>query len=186
MAYTKLVIIIFFLSLCCSSASNAQGNSSFLIDNSHGLSLNFQHIENDTLPRYKLNTMATIISIVYLETMILGYSYLSTYTWGSYFVGGAYAGGAALVIGFYIFSDYEMAPMFTIPYTIGLTALSYYNFRFADSHSNTRKFWTNMIGFHASYLSPVAVALLIKPFRSKQNNVTIQPGIGAVRVTYKF
>lgn len=114
--------------------------------------------------------------IIALESIILGYSYLSTYTWGAYFTGGSFGIGAVGLTGMVIFSE-NSNPEITLPFAVGYGFLTYYNFRFAESHTPTRKFLTNVVGFHATMLSPVLIGLVVKSSISGSKNLSIQPGI---------
>jgi hypothetical protein len=111
-----------------------------------------------------------IMAIFLTETVAFGSAFSSTFQFGDEAIGILYgaSGLAVLVVPFLLKSDSlgssysELAwPQFTIPYGVGLLALSYYNFRYGDSHSDHRKFRTNAIGFNAVVLLSVASAILL-------------------------
>ena len=127
-----------------------------------------------------------IINLVAVESIILGYSFLSRYTWGAYFTGGSFAGASAVMIGMLAFSDMDMNPEFTIPYTIGLSTLAYYNLRFADSHSMTRKFWTNAIGLNTTLIGSFLISGIITHENTSDNRIQIESGLSTLKLTYRF
>ena len=123
--------------------------------------------------------------ILAIESIFLGYSYLSTYTWGAYFTGGSFGVAAAGLTGVLIYSD-NSDPEITLPFAVGFGFLTYYNFRFAETHSPTRKFWTNMIGFHATMLTPIVIGKVFQSNKPESSNLVIQSGINTIKLTYKF
>lgn len=95
-------------------------------------------------------------SVLVIEVVFLTGSFFTRYKAGAYTVGaleGIYAltaGITALTGG----SDFGvMAPSILVG---GLGTLAWYNFKYAEIHSNNRKFFTNFIGLNAT----VGVALL--------------------------
>lgn len=95
-------------------------------------------------------------SVLVLEVVFLTGSFFTRYKAGAYTVG-ALEGFYALSAGIFLItgeSNYGiMAPTLLIG---GLGTLAWYNFKYAEIHSNNRKFFTNFIGLNAS----VGLALL--------------------------
>ena len=122
--------------------------------------------------------------LIPLEGAILGYSYLSIYTWGAYFIGASYVGGSAFLAGVLVYQFHQSEPGFTIPYMVGCAALGYYNIRYAKSHPKKRKFWTNFTGFHATIIISGLSETVVKKFTPK--NIAIQSGHDSIGIIYKF
>lgn len=178
----KNLIVLFILS-CVNISGYSQSLEHFqsYYPESQFLELNFTNLNsnvNDT-------TSFPWPYLIAIESIFLGYSYLSTYTWGAYFTGGSFGVGATGLTGILIYSD-NSNPEITLPLAVGYGFLTYYNFRFAETHSPTRKFWTNMIGFHATMLTPIVIGRVVQITKSESSNLVIQSGINTIRLTYKF
>jgi CDP-diglyceride synthetase len=118
-------------------------------------------------------TGSIIMSIVLLETITFGMSSISYLNYGSEYLGTVYGISS---IGFLTFTtihnikfekehnqkirNYELA----IPFSIGLAALSYYNFKYSDKHSKSRKFWTNVIGLNSTGIFTFASSMIIDKY----------------------
>lgn len=121
-------------------------------------------------------------SLLMVEAIAFGGGALSTVENGAYAAGTIFGAGSATMVGINIFSgsDTNTFPEFTLPYAAGLGVLSYYNFRFAGSHSPRRKFWTNAIGFNAIVVGSIASALIFSRNRKPQPNT----GTGSMQLSY--
>lgn len=103
------------------------------------------------------NWMPVLYTTVFvLEVVFLAGSFFTRYKAGAYTVGAlegiyAFTAGITALTGV---SDFGvMAPSILVG---GLGTLAWYNFKYAETHSNNRKFFTNFIGLNAT----VGLALL--------------------------
>ena len=121
----------------------------------------FVYQTSDTLlnehERPQANWMPVLYTTVFvLEVVFLTGSFFTRYKAGAYTVG-ALEGFYALTAGIIAVtggSDFGvMAPVILVG---GFGTLAWYNFKYADIHSNNRKFFTNFIGLNAT----VGLALL--------------------------
>jgi len=77
-------------------------------------------------------------------------------------------------------------PEFTVPYGIGLLALSYYNFAHASSPRGDRRFWTNAIGVNGTALVSVLTAAALRGNRHISRAVRIGVVRGSVDARIVF
>ena len=173
------------------SVSESYGQPTDRIKGQNFSYTNSQFFIDEPSWNYRITTVGDenssgIIFLVAAQSIILGYSFISRYNWGAYFTGGSFAGASAVMVGMLTFSDLDMNPKYTIPYTIGLSALAYYNLRFANSHSMTRKFWTNAIGLNTTLLGSFLIGGIITRDKASDSAFRIEPGLSTIKVTYRF
>jgi len=140
------------------------------------------------------STASIIMPIILLESMAFEMSAISYINYGSEFLGVVYGGSSigllTLTTIYNIKSDYQHAQKvlnysFAIPYSIGLAALSYYNFRYSDEHSKPQRFWNNVIGLNASILASFATVLVVdKWLINKKINLSFKKN--QIGLSYNF
>ena len=139
-------------------------------------------------------TGAIIMSVVLLETITFGISSISYINYGSEYLGAVY--GASSIVFLTLTTIYNIKVeedhdqkirnyAIVIPYSIGLAALSYYNFKYRDKHSKSRKFWTNVIGLNTLEIFTVASAIILDKCLINKN-VSLTFNNNCIGLTYKF
>ncbi len=77
-------------------------------------------------------------------------------------------------------------PEFTVPYGVGLLALSYYNFASASSHSRESRLWTNALGFNTVVLVSVVSAKVLRPNQHRLSRFRLELAPSSVHVSLAF
>ena len=126
-------------------------------------------------------------AILVLEACAFGTGFAAASETGTRVVGAIEGISGLAVVGVAAVSDRESGqPEFTVPYGVGLLALSYYNFASASSQTRERKLWTNVLGFHATVLASVLSAVILRSDKQSLNSLTLQVTSSSVRLNITF
>ena len=124
----------------------------------------------------------SVLPIIALyESMALAYGYLSTYSWGAYFIGTSYLIGSGILAGTLLFSSASEGIWYYLPPAIGFAVLGYYNIENYGRHSGEKKFWTNVIGLNTIMIGSLAIAYL-----AEKSSLKINLGPNSVHIVYNF
>ena len=148
--------------------------------------------ENDTsYSNYSKNS--AIVQIAVLESVIFGMSSISYINYGSEYLGVVYGGSSIAILTLTTMYNLKSEDhqqkiknySFIIPYSIGLAALSYYNFKYSNEHSKPQRFWNNVIGLNASLVASLATVFIVDKCLLKKN-ISLSLSKNRISLSYRF
>jgi hypothetical protein len=125
---------------------------------------------------------STPLALLLVEAVAFGSGAAARSETGARVIGGIQGTAGLAMLGIAAFSDRGGGwPEFTVPYGLGLCALSYYNFTSASSARRDDRFWTNVLGFNATVLAGLISSRLLR-----NEHVSVRGGPSGLIGTVRF